>query len=171
MKAEVEALRKRKIKVSDLPLDQLRTRLNNEPQNPAEMILPNSIGPELLAEDARLSVIGWVVRSAPNMTLTESYATVPKLEYTIPSDGDYLMIAYLDAETTAGTFMYAAIRMNETVEVEGFKSAAGRHPMTLTSWVPDVAKGTGISVRVKRNAGSATVYENHSRLIVIRLGG
>jgi hypothetical protein len=49
LQLEVESLRKRRIKVQDLPLDQLRKKLDDEPRNPADFILPNSIGPDLLS--------------------------------------------------------------------------------------------------------------------------
>lgn len=39
----------RKLKIVDLPIDALRRELRKEPQNPTEMLLPHSIGPDLLA--------------------------------------------------------------------------------------------------------------------------
>ena len=96
------ALEAKEIKVSDLPVASLRLALNAEPQNAGDILLPKSIGSDMLAPSVTSRFINATSLAAVSVTLA---VPVSILNLEFPIAGTYLCGFNLDTECNEAGYL------------------------------------------------------------------
>lgn len=91
----VERLEKKKLTVKDLPIKSIRDAIGREPQDPVDLLLPNSITNDLLATPIKVqtgeetAIFTASAISAP-VEIFYQFETAPRITVTIISEGTSL---------------------------------------------------------------------------------
>ena len=119
LQERLDAWENRSLKVKDLPLAQLKNELRKELNNPTELILPKSIGPELLKNSA-------------GYTVTSSLPSDPDVGDTIlfnAGGNTYWRLTYVGGELpwayTGGAYSVSENAAEQFVESAGYVGAGG----------------------------------------------
>lgn len=144
-----------KISVKQLPMTELRKALAKEPQNPTDLLLPHSIGPELLSATGKSAAFNLGMSS---LVTNESWVTIPGGEYITPESANYLIVSYVDTELLSSGFGVFGMFINGG-QVAGNLNATTVQRMGLTlCWAGFIGVNGIIQMKGERSGGSFTIY-------------
>ncbi len=150
----VRALEQREIKVKDLPVDALKREFNKQPINPVDMLLPHSIGTDLLKTTN--TYIGYQVAS--NVLFvgsSEALFAVPGIGIAAPVEGNYRVSASGDSDGI-GCYMVLYLSKGGVPTGQSIVGPGTRAPQSIDKVYYGVAAGEIFGAFGQAVGGTAT---------------
>lgn len=165
----LKTLEEGKISVKNLPINDLRRVLNKAPQDPGQLILPHSIGPDLLKSGVQSSVTTLAMTGTFKPLTEATFTVIPGMSYETPSFGSYLITCSFDTEVTEVTFGVLQLTVGG-FQVGSALNSTGlqRMPLAMT-WGGIMGKGTIIAVGAARTGAGTPFSIYGGNLVVTRL--